>query len=570
MVETLSRLGLVFAVISPGSRSSPLTLAFAKHPQIETIPILDERSAAFFALGLSKSRKIPVAIVCTSGTAAANFLPAIIEAQQSKIPLLVLTADRPAQLRDSHAGQTINQTHLYGHYPNWYMELASASSSFDLLKYLRQITIQAWERTLFPNAGVVHLNIPLDEPLSPLEDPNTQKIQQEYDFEEFFSHIGSYRAEYFSNFPDVSPNFWEKIYGSKSGLIIVGNNSPNLDLDYCRSIAYLSQMWQYPILADCLNPLRHHANLNPHLITTYDLILRREKLNKPDVVIQIGELPISKQLRSWLNMHDPVRFIVDPFSDNFDPLHGKTIHLRLSVEQLAKSLKNQDLTLFKTNNQPRLNYLNNWLEQEEILSKEISEKMQNIENMVEGKVAWLLSEILPDHTSIFIANSMSVRYAEFFWRKNSKNYAIFCNRGANGIDGTLSTALGIAHRANNTVLLSGDLALLHDSNGFLVKQHWQGKLTIILINNQGGGIFNTLPIAQEKEFEKYFATGQNVDFSKLSYFHNIEYYCIENWSDLIETINNHNHSSIRLLEIATNRQADASWLKQTMITLTED
>jgi 2-succinyl-5-enolpyruvyl-6-hydroxy-3-cyclohexene-1-carboxylate synthase len=196
--------------------------------------------------------------------------------------------------------------------------------------------------------------------------------------------------------------------------------------------------------------------------------------------------------------------------------------------------------------------------------------MENIENMVEGKVAWLLSETLPDHTSIFIANSMSVRYAEFFWRKNSKNYAIFCNRGANGIDGTLSTALGIAHRAHNTVLLSGDLALLHDSNGFLVKQHWQGKLTIILINNQGGGIFNTLPIAQEKEFEKYFAAGQNVDFSKLSYFHNIEYYCIENWSDLIETINNHNHSSIRLLEIATNRQADASWLKQTMITLTED
>ncbi len=572
-METLSHLGLASAVISPGSRSTPLTLAFARAPKIETIPILDERSAAFFALGLAKRSKIPVAIVCTSGTAGANYLPAIIEAQQSKTPLLVLTADRPSQLRDCHAGQTIIQTNLYGQYPNWYIELAPASYSMQMLKYLRQIVIQAWERTLLPVPGVVHINIPLDEPLSPILDPNIKKIQEETDFTAFFSHLSGFFPDYHLNSHNIETFFLERIYSARSGLIIVGNHSPKSSINYCQSVAYLSKLLQYPILADCLSPLRHHAGVNPNLIATYDLILRNRKLANDmtaDLIIQIGELPISKQLRSWLELHDLPRFVIDPCADNLDPLHGKTIHLRLSIEQLAKSMNNQDLYPLESNDYQRLNYLNLWLKQEVIFSERINQKMQSTEDLVEGKIAWILPEILTENKSIFIANSMSVRYAEFFWRKNDKNHIIFCNRGANGIDGTLSTSLGIAHKGKDTILLTGDLALLHDINGFLVNQFFHGKLTIILINNQGGGIFNTLPIAQEKEFEKYFATGQNVNFRKLSESYGIEYCYIENWFQLADIINRQTQNSIRILEIRTDRQADANWLQENMSALAGD
>jgi len=579
LVETLSRLGLTKAIISPGSRSGPLTLAFARHPHVETIPILDERSAAFFALGLAKQTKLPVALICTSGTASANFYPAIIEAHHSQTPLLILTADRPYQMRNCHAGQTINQTNIYNHYPNWQVELAQPSSNIELLKYLRQISIQAWENSLFPTPGVVHLNIPFSEPLAPTPDLETEKIKEKYNLSNFFQHISNI-------FPNSSFTLSGSIYpildewlSSEKGLIIVGNSSPNSPSNYCQAIAYLSQLLKYPVLADCLSPLRHYASLNPYLICTYDLILRNSKFAEnlaPNLIIQIGELPTSKELRVWLNKYECKRFIIDASRDNFDPLHGKTIHLRISIEQFINDLKDNFFSYinqYKKNREyladeqinKRLNYTDIWLKIDVIITQRIYQYMASLDTLFEGKVAWILSQKLVARTYIFIANSMSVRYAEFFWTKNDNNYAIYFNRGANGIDGTLSTALGVGHGEHNTVLLTGDLALLHDTNGFLASQNWRGNLTIILINNQGGGIFETLPIVQaEEEFEKYFATPQNIDFGLLCETYKVKYHCIKNWKELLQLINNVSKEPIRLIEIQTNRQLDALWLENNL------
>lgn len=562
LVETLHRLGLKTAVICPGSRSTPLTIAFAQHPDIETIPILDERSAAFFALGVAKRQGLPVALVCTSGTAGANFYPAVIEAKESRVPLLVLTADRPPELRHCHAGQTINQLGLFSHYPTWQAELATPEANLERLSYLRQTLIYAWRRTLDPIPGVVHLNIPLRDPLSPIPQPETLIIQEQWD-QTFFSHLDQAipLPEKFSTIPDT---FWQSW---KKGIIIAGVDFSEHPESYCQAIATLAQSLQYPVFAEALSPVRNYSNFNPYLIATYDLILRNTEITQnlnPDLVIQIGELPTSKELRNWLEKINPTRYIITPSADNLDALHGRTIHISTTIKYFAASLPPEQLTVSSL-------YFKQWSDLDQQIQANMTQKMNEVDDLVEGKLAWLLPQILPEKTAIVIANSMPVRDVEFFWMPNDKNFLPYFNRGANGIDGTLSTALGIGHHQQNTVLLTGDLALLHDTNGFLIKQKFQGSLTIILINNNGGGIFEMLPISKfEPPFEDYFATPQNIDFKSLSKIYGIQHYLIDHWSELTDLLNLPPTEGIRLLEIPIQRKNNAQWLNETLNDLAQN
>ncbi|MEB3343087.1 2-succinyl-5-enolpyruvyl-6-hydroxy-3-cyclohexene-1-carboxylic-acid synthase [Okeania sp.] len=556
LVETLQHLGLTIAIISPGSRSTPLTFAFATHPKIETIPILDERSAAFFALGIARKNHQPVVIVCTSGTAPANFYPAIIEARESRIPLLVLTADRPPELKNCHAGQTIDQVKLYGNYPNWQIELSLPSIQLKRLEYLRQTVIYGWEKTTFPTPGVVHFNIPFRDPLPPIPQPEATALESKFP-QNFFANIQpTFRTEFIPN-SDLIEILKNQIK-SDSGIIIAGLAQPEKPQKYCQAIAQISQTLNFPILAEGLSPLRNYSQLNPYLISTYDLILRNQKLAEkliPKIVFQIGELPISKQLRSWLETTNSQRLIIDKSDHNFDPLHGKTTHLRISVEQLAKTLISQSFP-----NKFDKNYLDLWCNAEAKVRENIDKKMIAINQILEPKIAWLISQTLPKNTPIFIANSMPVRDVEFFWVPNNSQIQPFFNRGANGIDGTLSTALGIAHTNKSSVMLTGDLALLHDTNGFLLRNKLVGHLTIILINNQGGGIFEMLPIAKfEPPFTEFFATPQDINFADLCKTYGVEYQNIYSWQKLEQLLNPLPSSGIRVLELQTNRQLDAKW-----------
>jgi 2-succinyl-5-enolpyruvyl-6-hydroxy-3-cyclohexene-1-carboxylate synthase len=594
LVETLSRLGLTTAVVCPGSRSSPLTIALARHPCIEAIPILDERSASFFALGIAKRSQLPVALICTSGTAGANFYPAIIEAKESRVPLLVITADRPAELRNCHAGQTIDQVKLYGNYPNWQAELANPSAELTKLRYLRQNIVRAWERSLLPSAGVVHLNIPFSEPLAPSSQPEIEALKSQFPTEEFFNAISTfsgattrvaptlytphptpytphptpYTPQPKPHTPHPTPQTIQTWQSSDRGIIIAGLAQPKDAQAYCQAIANLAKTLQFPVLAEALSPVRNYAQLNPYLISTYDLILRDRQLAEkltPDFVIQIGELPTSKELRNWLNCDRLRRWIIDPSYENFDPLHTQTIHLNFSIEQLA--LVFSDLQIqrsIQTRSSTKLdnsNYLQHWCEVEIETRGAIDLALRSTDSFYEGKAAWLLSQYLPKETPIFIANSMSVRYAEFFWRSGDRKIIPYFSRGANGIDGTLSTALGIAHRNQSAVLLTGDLALLHDTNGFLISKQFIGHLTIILINNNGGGIFENLPIAQfEPPFEEFFATPQHIDFAKLCATYDVEHKLIESWQYLQQLLNPLPDRGIRVLEINSDRKLDALWL----------
>ncbi|MEG3850383.1 2-succinyl-5-enolpyruvyl-6-hydroxy-3-cyclohexene-1-carboxylic-acid synthase, partial [Microcoleus sp. herbarium13] len=362
LAETLQRLGLTTAVICPGSRSAPLTIAFAQNSQIETIPVLDERSASFFALGIAKKSGLPTALICTSGTAAANFYPAIIEARESRIPLIVFTADRPPELRDCHAGQAIDQVKIYANYPNWQAELAMPAASVGMLGYLRQTIIYAWERSIFPTPGPVHLNIPFRDPLVPISDIAVEALETQFDIKDFFAGLEPIFAGETSTPPSqgghggTAPTRggagsvieqWQKC---RRGIIIAGVAQPQFAEKYCSAIGQISQLLNWPVLAEGLSPLRNYAKLNPHLISTYDLILRNPELADkltPEIAIQIGDLPTSKELRNWLDKTKPKRYIIDPGHHNFDPLHGKTIHLRTSVEHLATAISPQVPPLLK-------------------------------------------------------------------------------------------------------------------------------------------------------------------------------------------------------------------------------
>ena len=595
LAETLQRLGLTTAVICPGSRSAPLTIAFALNNKIETIPILDERSASFFALGIAQKSGLPAALICTSGTAAANFYPAIIEARESRIPLLIFTADRPPELRDCHAGQAIDQVKIYGNYPNWQAELAIPYASIGMLDYLRQTIVYAIERSIFPTKGPVHLNIPFRDPLVPVPDIAVEALETQFNPEHFFAGLEPiFGGE--SSTPPSPPllrrgeeSTMQQWYKCSKGIIIAGVSQPQFAEKYCSAIAQISQLLNWPVLAEGLSPVRNYAQLNPHLISTYDLILRNRFLADkliPEIAIQIGDLPTSKELRNWLDKTQPKRYIIDPSHHNFDPLHGKTIHLRTSVENLATiltlvpPLNKSESTLVSPLNKgestlvPPLNkgglggvltspsneYLQLWRNTEIQVRETIDQKISAINKIIEPKVSWLLSQILPPATPIFIANSMPVRDVEFFWKPNNLEIKPFFNRGANGIDGTLSTALGVAHRNQSSIMLTGDLALLHDTNGFLIKNKFVGHLTIILINNNGGGIFEMLPVAKfDPPFEEFFATPQHINFAQLCATYGVEHEVIEDWEQFKQKLISLPNSGIRVLEVQTDRRSDAKW-----------
>ncbi|WP_339375126.1 2-succinyl-5-enolpyruvyl-6-hydroxy-3-cyclohexene-1-carboxylic-acid synthase [Stenomitos frigidus] len=564
MAETLYRLGLTTAIVCPGSRSAPLAIAFANHPHIEAIPVLDERSASFFALGIARQSHRPVVLLCTSGTAGANFYPAVIEAKESGVPLIILTADRPPELRDCNAGQAIDQHKLYGSFPNWQTELAIPAVEQSMLAYLRQTIMHAWGKALYPVPGVVHLNLPFREPLAPIPQPQAQAIAASFDTEAFFASVmplvavSGQRSAVAVSGQRSAVSKPSPIDLAPRGLILAGGAQPQSPEDYCCAIAHLSKTLGYPVLAEGLSPLRNYAVLNPNLITTYDLILRNSVLAEklvPETVIRVGEMPTSKQLRTWLEKTQPRQWVIDPDGRNLDPLHGNTTHLRMSIAAFLETLPQPAET-------PNA-YRHLWCAIEAKVRQTLDQTMCETDTLFEGKAAWLLSQVLPKRTPLFINSSMPVRDVEYFWAPGDSRVQPFFNRGANGIDGTLSTALGIAHRQQSSIMLTGDLALLHDTNGFLLRNHFAGHLTIVLINNNGGGIFEMLPIAPfDPPFEAFFATPQAIDFAKLCATYDVAYEHVTNWQQLEQRLNPLPTKGIRVLELRTDRKADAQWRQQ--------
>lgn len=550
LVETLARLGLRHAVISPGSRSTPLTFAFAAHPEIEAISVLDERSAAFFALGLAKQRQRPVALVCTSGTAGANYFPAVIEARESGVPLLIITADRPPEMRACGSGQTIDQQKLFGSQVNFFHELAVPEADVSRLRYLRQMVAHAGDRTLQPFTGPVHLNAPFRDPLPPIADGLADKLAHGLDWESFFTRV--IPAGPTGTLLEIPP-----LAADVHGLIVAGPAQPADEVAYAAQVGEIARRLGWPLLADGLSPLRNHAASAAHLVTCYDAILRNvnaaERL-RPETVLCLGAWPTSKVLRSWLEAADAPTWLVSDRPGNRDALHGRTRSWPVSLAGLARQLPQAT----DPNGYQRL-----WASFERKARAALDERLQVTTELFEGRAAWLLAQHLPAQTPLFVANSMPVRDVEFFWPPSARGIRPFGNRGANGIDGTLSTALGLAHAGPPAVLLTGDLALLHDTNGFLLRPIFRGGLTVVLINNRGGGIFEHLPVAAfDPPFEEFIATPQAVDFGRLCSAYGVDHVAVRDWAHFIELVSTLPAGGMRVIELRTDRKHDAAKRKQ--------
>jgi 2-succinyl-5-enolpyruvyl-6-hydroxy-3-cyclohexene-1-carboxylate synthase len=561
LVDTLEHLGVSLAVVCPGSRSTPLAVAFAQATKIVAIPVLDERSAAFFALGHGKRTGQPAVVLCTSGTAAANFYPAVIEARESRVPLLVLTADRPPELRDCHSGQTIDQLKLYGNYPNWQAEIAVPI--VELLTYLQQTITYAWERTLIPHGGAVHLNLPFRDPLSPVTQPEILALAEQISLK--FPDVPAITGGASEAIDSKSILNWiiPAAWSEQRGLIVAGIAQPADPLAYAQAVNDIALALGWPILAEGLSPLRQY--FSEQLVTTYDLILRQPDLAvelQPTVILQLGDLPTSKELRQWLAAVRPQAWILEASVQNVNALHLDATYLRSTVVDLAEKLQ----TVLPVNLTTTNSYTERWLKLDRQARAEIDLTMLKLETLCECKIPWLLSQVLPPETVVFVANSMPIRDLEFFWRPNQQRYRILGNRGANGIDGTLSTALGALHQHDQPgILITGDLSLLHDTNGLLLRQQFQGSLTILLINNNGGGIFGMLPIGQfDPPFTEFFSTPQNVDFATLCGAYQIPHQRIESWSMLQTKIAQLGVPGITCWEISTNSESDNQWRKQNL------
>jgi 2-succinyl-5-enolpyruvyl-6-hydroxy-3-cyclohexene-1-carboxylate synthase len=530
-------------------------VAAVRNPKVEALTILDERSAAFFALGLAKKTHRPVALVCTSGSALANYLPAVVESSMSGAPLLLLTADRPPELQNCNSGQTIDQVKIYGDYVRHFRNMGLPEvGQFD---YLRQALVHGTSKCLQPVPGPVHINFSFRDPLGP--EKKARPICSSELLEKAATVI-TRPAEAVTTVSGFDAVAVERMMSHQRGIIVVGaENPPSGDEAFADAVAKLSHKMAWPVVADVLNPLRNHGSESGALVTTYDAFLRdRETADslKPSAVLQIGSLPTSKVLRAWLQGSGASSFLLTRLADNTDPLHRVAMPLFGDAHALAELLPHQKAD-------PA--WIGQWQAAERETRGKLDAKLEAMDALFEGKVAWLISQYAPIGTSVFLANSMSVRYGEYFWKPGNRAISISSNRGANGIDGTLSTAMGVAHGGGAAILLTGDLAFLHDTNGLLTKNQLHGSLTVVLINNSGGGIFEYLPISEQEEaFESHFATPQSVDFQQLCSAHGVTHQCIEEWGALTEAISDLPDSGLRVLELRTDRKLDVATLRATL------
>ena len=548
LVETWARSGLKRAVVSPGSRSTPLAMALAQHPGIDAIPVVDERSAAFFGLGMARSSRTPVVLLCTSGSAGAHYLPAMVEAKETGVPLIAVTADRPPEMRDCASGQTIDQHRLFGNYATWYHELALPELDEGRFNYLRQITRQAFTRS--QQDGPVHLNLPFRDPLPPVPDGGAAE-----------KWLATLPNDFFELAP--APE-WERSKArlrqrltTQRGIIVAGPAMPEDPAAYAAHVLGLSSASGWPILADALSPLRQHAFAGTNVVSTYDIILRDTKVARdltPRFVVCLESWPTSKVLRSWLEESQSEMLMISERPGSRDAVQGRTREITASPLNLA----------IESPREPSQTYADEWTAAEDRVRTKLETWMASDASAgFEGKTTHALSAIVPADSNLVVASSMPVRDLEYFWPTTNRGIQVYASRGANGIDGTLSTALGVAHASGRpTVLLTGDLAFLHDANGLMSARELDGALTVILINNSGGRIFEHLPIAEfEPPFERFFGTPPTVDFARLCAAHEVTHRRVIDVSD--STLQAEiGAPGMRVWEIRTDGKKDAATRKR--------
>ena len=556
LVDEFYQLGVRHAVFSPGSRSTTMAMLFKEHEGFETYMNIDERSASFMALGIAKAHKEPTVLVCTSGSAVAHYLPAILEAQYTGIPLVVLSADRPHTLLHVGAPQTVDQHKIFGTAVNYFEELAVPQESH-YYTYPREVARKAYMKAMDTKKGPVHINVPLFEPLVPELSRNHfeagrssfKVVKPNYssvfgcDNRNNLTHINN--AIDIAHGNDGTNEINDLLKRYERILILAG---PQIDIDEAETIRSFGEALQAPILADPLSNVRG-CSTSKVVISTYDALLAGQALwneLKPDCVIQFGQIVVSKRVQQMIASWTDVEYIeVNPTMDSMNPTGKTTMHMQASIDVF---------THLHGKNNSSDTYLNIWRRLDQAGKKQLSTAIDE-PHCFEGRTIRELQEYIPEDGQVFIANSMTIRDFDYFWFSRESKAILYGNRGVNGIDGTISTALGLAVNGRPTYLVTGDLSLFHDLNGLAVAKTHNLNLTIILHNNDGGGIFEYLPQKGTKHFDYLFSTSQGLDYSGAAKLYGCGYTKISSPDELSSVLAKiGQESGVHIIEIPTNRE----------------
>jgi 2-succinyl-5-enolpyruvyl-6-hydroxy-3-cyclohexene-1-carboxylate synthase len=527
--DQLAECGIKYACISPGSRSTPLTYALSQNKKIKSYVIVDERSSGFFALGIAKQTNSPVLVVTTSGTAAAELYPAIIEAYQNRVPLIICTADRPTYLQNSGANQTINQNNLYNNHTRFFYDTGLPNIVLTKIKRLKDAAKNAFDICSYQNIGPVHINIPFEKPLEPesFTDEIEEKILLESLADEDTSNLKRQLKSIEQKDIKIVADLIRK---SHNGLITIGPG--NFSNSFFSKLEYFSTKFSLPVFADASSGLRFISKPLSNLIANYDALIKSEAFSKiffPKFVLHFGRTLTSQKLEDFYSVVTPKGFIINRFGDLYDPTRKfKVLQTceELFLEDLIKSadVKQKDFS-------PQLKilkYLDSKIEKIKLDIFSISKKIN------EPGLLLNIIDSIPPNSNLMIGNSIPIRDLDFFSSALNKNINVFQNRGASGIDGITSTALGICAQSKNpTYLVIGDLSFYYDINSLLIANQYNIPLIMVLINNNGGAIFKFLPIAEYKNvFDKYFLTSTNLSFKKLTEAFEIDYKELKSQSDI--------------------------------------
>ncbi len=559
VVDELVRAGVAHLCLCPGSRSTPLAIAAARQPGLKVWTHIDERAAAFFALGLARTARAPVAVVSTSGTAAANFLPAVVEARFGRVPLLVLTADRPHELRDAGANQTIDQLRLFGVHVKSFAEVAPPLATEPMLRYARQLAAQAVAVALGAPAGPVHLNFPFREPLVPQPAPHELPPDDDRagvawmgreSGRPYTAVVRGVRAVE----PEALRALVEALWAARRPLIVCG---PQDDPAFPAAVAGLAAALQAPLLADPLSQVRCGPHDRRLVVAAYDLVLRAEAAAaalEPDVVVRFGGLPASRPLQQYLQRHARARQIVVDDGGWSDPLRVASDLVAADPRRVCDAL-----VAALDGHRPvsaRDAWAARWLALGRTAREAMTRRLREIAEPFDGRVFAELASLLPDGALLVVGNSMPVRDADTFLPSVGTRLRVLGNRGASGIDGLVSTALGAAAAAGGPVVAAlGDLAFYHDMNGLLAARLHGLAATIVLLNNDGGGIFNFMPqAAYPAYFEPLFGTPHGLAFRHAAALYDATYAAFEGWDAFRDQVRaGLAGSGLSIVEVRTDR-----------------
>ncbi|MGQ0679315.1 MAG: 2-succinyl-5-enolpyruvyl-6-hydroxy-3-cyclohexene-1-carboxylic-acid synthase [Actinomycetota bacterium] len=541
LVDELIRCGVAHASLSPGSRSTPLALALAARPELKLHVSIDERSMSFLALGIAKASRKPVAMLTTSGSAAAHLHPAIIEASFAQVPLIALTADRPPELRDTGAGQTIDQIKLFGDAVRWFCEVGVPEARADSVPYWRSIACRAYSESLWPVPGPVHLNLAYRNPLVPVADG----IGFPFDAGGRPDGAPWTKADHSPLGPSKGDlaRLGLELDRASRGMIVAGTS----DFDPA-PIVELSDVLGWPLLAEASSNCRQ----GPNSIACYDALVRQEgfwEAHRPDLVLRFGSLGTSNKLAGLLDSSIP-QIAIHPGAW-LDPGRAVARIVRAHPKPVCRGLRQ-----VLGGQRPESGWIRSWRSADAGAAGAIDAYLEGAGALTEPGIARALPACLPDGSALMVASSMPVRDLDWFMR-STPGVRVLANRGANGIDGFVSSCLGVALSGSRspTVGLCGDLSLLHDQNGFLLASNDPLDVVFVVINNNGGGIFSFLPQATEPGFERLFGTPHNHDFAPLAKSFGCSYRAIHSASELASAVAEATaEGGIHIFEAKTDRR----------------